>query len=178
MIKSFTRWVGASLVAFSALMPTANAGIWTQDIFLSVEDAVAGNAYGYEVGDSELIGSLWWESDTLDGFGTPADDGYGFSLNLGGVLFSEADDPEFPFAPFFVEDNAAIALDILALNGAFEVEMFELGMDILLGAYDDIGYAFGGLVELGDAYTASVPVPATLGLILLSFVLLRRRTTC
>ena len=95
----------ATVVLASALAVPAQAGIITQQIELTVVDAVDGNSFGLTSGWVGSAGSFTYDSADMDAFWslTPAAGLFDFSFIAGSTIFTATEDalyPDYPLVMF------------------------------------------------------------------------------
>jgi hypothetical protein len=173
--------VVASLAVSSLLFTSfsANAVLITQNIYIDIDTADAGNAWGISLADSGLFGTIQYDPTKVVGGGiiTPEDDpSYSFSLALGGLALSMFDDVDFGFGgPIALTDplNAFAGIQGLLFNFDNGVEFASIVFDYF-DAFDGQFNEVSGVLIFGD--TTLVPEPSMLLLVLggLAFVARRR----
>lgn len=161
----------ATVVLASALAVPAQAGIITQQIELTVVDAVDGNSFGLTNGWVGSAGSFTYDSADIDAFWslTPAAGLFDFSFFAGSTAFTAVDDsnyPEFPLVVFADElAQSVLTFDLEVVIGSLSATIFGLGDGQIWFEGVEDGYrAVSGSLSFS---VASVDEPAMLSLFLL-----------
>lgn len=181
MTYMFQRFGWAVAIWAGAMLAPAQAGVITQQVEMTVVDAVDGNGFGVVSGWSDLVGSFTYDADAIDDFWglTPEAGLFEFAINVGGTIFSESDDSLYPAYPFVVFADE-LAQSILT----FDYEGSVGALTALIYGLGDGEIWFSGLEDgvevvvasLSFSPTASVGEPSMWALVaLLGLVPLARR---
>jgi hypothetical protein len=178
--------LAVSSLAFTSF--SANAVLITQEVFIDLDTADAGNIWGITLADSGLFGTIQYDPTKVvdDGLGivTPGSDPfYSFSFALGGLALSIFDDVGFGTSddtPWSFVDplnffSGISSMDFIFFDGDGSIggNVFDL---VDWSQFDQTGDVFvvNGTLRFGD--TTLVPEPSMLLLVLggLAFAARRR----
>lgn len=172
----FAASLAVTSLAFTSF--SANAVLITQNIYIDVDTADAGNVWGISLADSGLFGTIQYDPTKVvaGGIITPEDDpSYSFSLALGGLALSMFDDVDFGFGGPIALTNpldALAGIDALFFNFDNGLEFGQIAFDYF-EAVDGQFNLVSGALRFGD--TTFIPEPSMLLLVLGGIAFAARR---
>ncbi|MFT6898365.1 MAG: hypothetical protein ACJA13_002786 [Paraglaciecola sp.] len=155
---------------------SANAAVIMQDVFIDIDRADTGNAWGIILADSGLFGTIQYDPTkvVIGGTITPEDDRfYTFSFALAGLAFTAMDDWDFGFGgPLAYTDPADFFSGVTGIDFQAADYMYSIN-GANFNADDGDTHVVSGLLTFGQ--TQLVSEPSVLIMMLGGLVLITRR---
>ena len=175
--KLLRRSIGCVLL-LSGLSFSSQAALITQQVFIDITDAEAGNSFSVTAADSGLFGTIQYDSDKVFGSTVSAGDDplFSFSFNLKGFAVTHLLDTfQALLSADLVSANPMSGISGLNSSLEFGVASFASITGNLIDVDDDNGFAFSGMLEFGPPRVASQVSEPSIAVLLLSGLLLMAR---